>query len=82
MSTSTPDIPVGFRVIDQQHAELPDDQGNLSGIWTVTFETPSGIKDFVKLPDSQYSPENVLQAISDRVIMIETVQRLGSGVQE
>lgn len=82
MSTSVPQIPVGFRVVDQQHAELPDDQGNLSGIWTVTFETPSGVRDFIKLSDAQYTPENVLQAITDRVVIVETVQRLGSGTEQ
>lgn len=75
----TSDAPVGFTILDQQHTEEPNAQGQIEGSWRVDFETPSGVKSFIRIPDAFYSAENVNAEITDRVAEIERVQALGNG---
>ena len=70
------DEPLSFTIVDQQHSDQLDDRGNLTGVWRITFQTPSGIKSYIDLPDQYYTAENVHAWISQKVKQIEQVQAL------
>ena len=70
------DPTVSFTIVDQSHSDQIDDNGKLSGVWRITFTTPSGIKSYIDMPDAYYTPQNVHAWISQKVATIEQVQAL------
>lgn len=64
---------VEFKILDQQHDWTYTADGGRDGQWTITFETPSGWRSQVVVPDSAYSPDIVGPVIADYVKRIEDV---------
>lgn len=80
MEAATPPAPQAqFTITAQRHEQYYDDQGVSQSRWNIEFQTPSGVKSFVEVPDRDYNAENVAQLINERVATIEQVQSLGQG---
>lgn len=63
-----------FTIIDQTHEETPSTDGQMLGEWRIDFQTPSGIRSFVRIPDDLYNARYIHSEIAARAAEIEKVQ--------
>ena len=79
MEAATPPAPPApqYEITRQQHEQYFDEAGNTQSRWRIDFQTTSGTKSFVEVPDADYNSANVAQMIGQRVRTIEEVEALG-----
>jgi hypothetical protein len=68
--------PIPFTIVDQTHTERINDKGALEAIWRITFQTPSGVRSFVDIPDQYYTAQTVHNWVSQKTATIEQVASL------
>lgn len=66
-----------WSVSAQQEVTAPDAQGRYVPGVKVSFTTRAGLSGSVFVPDAQYNPANVRQAVEQRVAQMLTVHGLG-----
>lgn len=71
---ATPD----YEVTGMHKQPEPDGQGNLHDVWTVHYQTASGVKSHVKIPSTHMTAQNVHSLISHEKRHIHAVQNLGT----
>jgi len=65
-----------WRVVNQQQREDLTSNGTFHKVWDVTFETGSGTRGTVTIPERLYSADYVREEIDRRVATIAAVERL------
>lgn len=46
-------------------------------VMEISYETPSGVHDFIRIPEREYNPAAVDRAIQERIHRVEGVHALG-----
>lgn len=67
---------VGWRVVAQQQREDLTANGTFHKVWDVTFETASGTRGLVTIPERLYTEENVRAEIESKVSTISAIENL------
>ena len=68
--------PLTWTVVQQTQQSQRQPNGTFANGWTVTFQTGKGTQGSVFIPDNQYTPENVYQAIAAKVAIMAGVANL------
>lgn len=56
----------------------PDGQGNIHDVWTVHYQTDTGVASHVKIPATHLTAQNVHSLITNEHHRIRAVQNLGT----
>lgn len=68
----------GYEVTGMVKRPEPNEQGDIHDVWTVHYQTDSGVKSHVKLPATHMTAANVHTLISHERKHIHAVQNLGT----
>lgn len=62
-----------YRMKSVQPATDLDEVGGLVRAFRVNFVTASGVSDYVTIPETEYTPENVAKVVQDKALLHEKV---------
>ena len=67
-----------YTIVGQELTEELTPDGRFVDTWRITYQTPSGVTAYVRVPASQYDPDRVHALIVANVQNVEAIHALGT----
>lgn len=69
---------ITYTILGQELTEELTPDGRFVDTWRITYQTPSGVVAYVRVPATQYDPNRVQELILANVQQVEAVHALGT----